>query len=136
MEKFKIQSKSIKKIKDFIIEASDFNFSAEICGFIGYDNKSKKYIAQIEKNYAADQKNYFIISPLNYLKFKNDYEIICIFHSHVSGDESFSEFDIKTSEVSCIAFMVFSINSRKFAFYEPKNKEYNVNIVNNFITKI
>ena len=136
MEKLNIQSKLIDEIKNFIIENSDANFHAEICGFVGYNEKIKKYIAQIEKNQAADPKNYFIISPLNYLKFKKENEIIAIFHSHVFGDETLSEFDIKTSELSCVPFLVFSINSRKFCFYEPKNKDYNVKIIEKFKKKI
>lgn len=136
MEKYKIESESIDEIKKFIIENSDINFSTEICGFIGFNKKTKKYIAQTEKNQSADPKNYFIISPLNYLKFKNENEIIAIFHSHVIGDEKLSEFDIKTSEVTCIPFMIFSINSRKFSFYEPFNKDYNVKLINKFRKKI
>jgi proteasome lid subunit RPN8/RPN11 len=136
MENNNIQSKSIDEIKNFIIKISDFNFHAEVCGFIGFSKKTKEYIAQVEKNQSADPKNYFIISPLNYLKFKKENEIIAIFHSHVFGDESLSEFDIKTSEVSCVPFLVFSINSRKFNFYEPQNKDYNLKIIEKFKKKI
>lgn len=136
METIKINSNSINKIKQFIIDQSDTNFSQEICGFIGFDEQNKSYVAQLEKNQAADPRNFFIISPLSYLKFKNEYSIIGIFHSHIVGDESLSEFDIKTSEVSCVPFIVFSINSRKFCFYEPQNKEYNVKLINTFKKKI
>lgn len=136
MEKFNIESTSINKIKKFIIEKSDANFTAEVCGFIGFNKKTKKYKGQIEENKASDPKNYFVISPLNYLKFKNENEIIAIFHSHVVGDEKPSEFDIKTAELTCVPFMIFSINSRKFCFYEPQNKDYNVKIIEKFKEKV
>lgn len=136
MEKFNIESTSINKIKNFIIEKSNENFTTEICGFIGFDMKTKKYKGQIEKNQAIDPRSYFIISPLNYLKFKNENKVIAIFHSHVSGDEKPSEFDIKTSELTCIPFMIYSINSKKFSFYEPQNKDYDVKIVEKFKGKI
>jgi proteasome lid subunit RPN8/RPN11 len=132
----KIETTSIKKIKNFIIENSELNSHMEICGFIGLDKKNKKYICNIEKNQAADKSNYFIINPLNYLKFKKDYFLIAIFHSHIMGDESFSEFDIKTSEFACVPFMVYSINSKKFSFYEPSKNECNIDLVKKFKEKI
>lgn len=127
---------SIAKIKKFIQNHSDLNLATEICGFVGFNPKQKKYIVQIEKNQATDPKNFFLISPLNYLKFKKDNKIIAIFHSHIAGDESLSEFDIKTSELICVPFMIFSTNTKKFSFYEPRNKEYDVNIINKFKEKI
>jgi proteasome lid subunit RPN8/RPN11 len=136
MEKFNIESTSINKIKKFIIDKSDANFVTEICGFVGFNKKTKKYKVQVEENKASDPKNYFVISPLSYLKFKNENEIIAVFHSHISGDEKPSEFDIKTAELTCVPFMIFSINSRKFHFYEPQNKDFDVKIINKFKEKL
>ena len=131
-----IKNKSLNKIKEFIIKHSDLNFNAEVCGFLGYDVFDKAYVVHIEKNIAEDISNCFVIEPNNYLNFKNDYDIIAVFHSHVVGDETFSEFDIKMSELSCVPFLVFSVNSRKFNFYEPQNKDYNVKRITNFKKKI
>jgi proteasome lid subunit RPN8/RPN11 len=131
----KIKNKSLSKIKEFIIQHADFNLNAEICGFIGFDTNEKTYVAHIEKNLAKNVSDYFLIDPNNYLKFKNDYDIIAIFHSHIVGDESFSEFDIKMSELSCVPFLVFSLNTRKFNLYEPQNKDYNVKRTINFKEK-
>jgi proteasome lid subunit RPN8/RPN11 len=131
-----ILTTSVNKIKNFIQNHSDLNIATEICGFVGFNKKQKKYIAQIEKNQAVDPKNFFLISPLNYLKFKKNNEIIAVFHSHIVGDESLSEFDIKTSELICTPFIIFSTNTRKFSFYEPHNKEYDVNIIDKFKEKV
>jgi proteasome lid subunit RPN8/RPN11 len=131
-----IKNKSLDKVKEFIIQHADFNLNAEICGFLGYDIFDKAYVAHIEKNLAKNISDYFLIDPNNYLKFKNDYDIIAIFHSHIVGDETFSEFDMKMSELSCVPFLVFSTNTRKFNLYEPQNKDYNVKRIVNLKKKI
>jgi proteasome lid subunit RPN8/RPN11 len=131
-----IKNKSLDKVKEFIIKHSDLNLNSEICGFLGYDIFDKAYVAHIEKNLAKDVSSYFLIDPNNYLKFKNDYDIIAVFHSHIVGDETFSEFDIKMSELTCVPFLVFSINSRKFNYYEPQNKDYNVKRITRFKERI
>jgi hypothetical protein len=45
------------------------------------------------------------------------------------GCENPSEFDEKTSENCCYAFVIYSVNSEKFFIYEPEYKDYDVNIV-------
>jgi proteasome lid subunit RPN8/RPN11 len=132
----KIISKSINDIKDFIISRSVGNFNNEICGFVGFDENEKYFVATLEKNESSDPKSFFSINPANYLKFKNQYSMLSIFHSHVVGDENPSDFDIRMSEASCLSFMIFSINSRKFYIYEPQNKDYDVNILTRLKEKI
>lgn len=132
----KIEHKFISKIKDFICNSCFKNMSQEVCGFIGYDEKEKKYVAQIEKNEAIDPKTFFMINPINYLNFKNNYSILGIFHSHITGDENPSEFDIKMSESCCLPFFIFSLNTKKFFIYEPQNKDYDVNIFERIKFKI
>jgi proteasome lid subunit RPN8/RPN11 len=131
-----IKNKSIIKIKDFIAQNSFDNMAQEICGFIGYDEESKMYLATIEKNESSDPKNYFIINPVNYLKFKNNYNIIGVFHSHIMGDETASEFDVKMSEMCCLPFIIFSTNTKKFNIYEPKNQEYDVKLLERVKAKL
>lgn len=125
----KIQSKSINDIKDFIINSCHKNLYHEVCGFIGFDEQSKMYIATLEKNISPNPASFFAISPASYLKFKNEHSMVGIFHSHIAGDENPSEFDIKMAEANCLAFVIFSTNTKKFHIYEPKNTDYNVNIL-------
>lgn len=132
----KIISKSLNEIKDFIMNHSCKNFHNEICGFIGFDENEKCFIATVEKNESTDPKSFFIINPVAYLKFKNQYSLLSIFHSHIIGDENPSEFDIKMSESCCLAFTIFSINSKKFHIYEPKNSDYDVKILQRIKDKI
>lgn len=131
-----IKTKSINEIKDFIMNHSAKNFHNEICGFIGYDEQSEEFVASVEKNESNDPRSFFVISPINYLQFKNQYSMLSVFHSHVVGDEQPSDFDIKISESCCLSFTIFSINSKKFHIYEPKNKDYDVKILQRIKDKI
>lgn len=119
-----IKDKSIVKIRDFVITACIQQTNQEVCGFIGWDRN--QYIATVEKNDAADPKNFFLINPASYLMFSEDYEMLAIFHSHIIGDENPSEFDIKMSEACCIPFVIYSLNTKKFHIYEPHHSELNV----------
>ena len=119
-----IKNKSIAKIRDFIVNACNYQAAQEVCGFIGWDHD--KYIATVEKNDAVDPKSFFVINPASYLMFAEDCDILAIFHSHIAGDESPSEFDIKMSEACCIPFVIYSLNTKKFHIYEPSHSELNV----------
>jgi proteasome lid subunit RPN8/RPN11 len=132
----KIKNKSFRAIKDFLINHSNRNSVNEICGFIGYDTNSEEFVATIEKNQAADTKSFFSIDPVSYLKFKKDYSLISVFHSHILGNETESEFDIKMSEACCLSFIIYSINTHKFNIYEPQNKDYDVNILERVKAKL
>jgi proteasome lid subunit RPN8/RPN11 len=128
-DKLQIKTEIITEIKDFIINNAYFNLNFEICGLLGFDEESQKYIAEIQKNESPDPKNYFIINPIDYLNFKNKYSLIAVFHSHIIYDEKPSEFDIKISESTCLPFIIFSINSKKFYIYEPKYKDYKIDFL-------
>ncbi len=125
----KISNKSLKIIKDFIANRSYQKFQTEICGFIGFDENNGEFVATIENNESDNPREFFAINPVNYLRFKNDYSLVGVFHSHVIGDENPSEFDVKMSEACCLSFIIYSINSQKFKIYEPQHKDYDVNIL-------
>jgi proteasome lid subunit RPN8/RPN11 len=124
----KIINKSINNVIQFIIDESKINNDKEICGFLGY--KDSKYIMQFEENISQDPQNHFLISPANFLKFKNEYSFLAIFHTHTKSDEKPSQFDIKISEACCLPFLIFSLESNKFYIYEPKIKDYSTKELN------
>lgn len=124
----KISHKSFNRIKAFMTNACDSNYVMEVCGFIGFDESEKRFVATIEKNQAEDPKSFFLINPAKFLQFKNKYSLLGIFHSHIVGDEQPSEFDLKMSEACCLPFIIYSINSKKIHIYEPHNKDYDVKI--------
>lgn len=119
-----IKNKSINKINDFIVNACNEQAAQEVCGFVGYNGS--EYVATIEKNDAVDPKNFFVINPVSYLMFAENNDMLAIFHSHIVGDETPSEFDVKMSEACCVPFVIYSLNSKKFHIYEPSHSELNV----------
>lgn len=108
---------------------SETSLIAELCGLVGVDEVNNKLIYQKMKNRAQTPENYFMIDPYDYLSFIKKYKLLLIFHSHLLGDESPSEFDLKTSENSCVPFLIYSICTEKFSLYEPQYKDYDVNII-------
>jgi len=121
--------KEEKEALEYIKKLSHKNFKGEICGFLGYDYSTNQYIVQQEENIAPDPSSLFIINPLNYLLFKDSYRMVAIFHSHIVGDESASEFDVKMAENCCQPFLIYSLNSKKINIYTPENTEADVKIL-------
>jgi proteasome lid subunit RPN8/RPN11 len=123
-----LKNKSLSKIKDFIVNHCIGEFHNEVCGLIGWDEIEKKYVASIEPNEAEDPKNFFVLNPASFLRFKNAHSLLGVYHSHIIGDESPSEFDIKMSEACCVPFFIYSLNTSKFYIYEPQNIDFDVNV--------
>ena len=119
-----IKNRTISKIRDFVVNACNEQVAQEVCGFIGYNGS--EYVATVEKNDAVDPKNFFAISPVSYLMFAENNDMLAVFHSHAVGDETPSEFDVKMSEACCIPFVIYSLNTKKFHIYEPSECELNV----------
>jgi proteasome lid subunit RPN8/RPN11 len=114
---------------EYIKKISHENLRGEICGFLGYDDVTNQYIVQQEENISPDPSALFIINPLNYLLFKDSYRMVAIFHSHIIGDETPSEFDVKMAENCCQPFLIYSLNSKKINIYTPENTEADVKIL-------
>jgi proteasome lid subunit RPN8/RPN11 len=125
IHKCKGEVTALHKIK----EMSNKHFKQEICGFLGYDNEKKEFIIQKEDNIATDPRSHFLINPLSYLLFKDSYSMIAVFHSHIIGDETESEFDVKMSDNCCQPFLIYSLNTKKINIYTPETIESDVNIL-------
>lgn len=121
----------LEKISEW---SSSHNFF-EVCGFVGLD-KNNDYKAIFCENRAENPKNSFLIDPLEYLNFINEYEQVFIFHSHILGNEEPSEKDVMMSENSCFPFLIYSLNTKKFFVYEPKKSKTNALILNKFKSNI
>lgn len=122
----------LNKIKQF----SKISPHMEICGFLGFDINEGKFVAKLENNCSTDPVNFFAIDALKYLLFKEEYSMVCVFHSHIIGDENPSEFDIKMSENCCIPFLVYSLNTDKFKIHEPISLEYNKEMLDKIKDKL
>lgn len=123
---------NIKEALQVIVDESESNSFIEICGFLGFDREKETYIVQNEKNGAENPSEYFMIDPLNYLIFKEKYDLLAVYHSHINTDAEPSEFDVKMSNNCCIPFLIYSIETKKFDLYEPQNLETDVNTYNRF----
>ena len=91
--------------------------------------KKKEFIIQKEDNIATNPQSHFLINPLSYLLFKDSYSMIAVFHSHIVGDETESEFDVKMSDNCCQPFLIYSLNTKKINIYTPETIESDVNIL-------
>ena len=127
MEETLQYSKGERSALHKIKEIAHRNFTREVCGFLGFDKKRNKYVIKKEINISTDPSKYFVINPLSYLLFKEDFEMVAIFHSHILGDEKESEFDVKMADNCCQPFLIYSINSKKINIYTPKTIEGDVN---------
>jgi len=123
---------NLKKSLQDIVDTSEANLFIEVCGFVGFDEENEEYVVQHQKNIAEDPKSHFMIDPLNYLLFKDQYHLVAVYHSHIDSDAEPSEFDIKMSNNCCIPFLIYSVETKKFHLYEPQNLETDVNIHNRF----
>ena len=120
VHKFKTLKSAFREIE----QIGDQNPTIEACGFIGFDEQDESFIVKQE-----DNSEFFLIDPINYLLFKDKYEMVGVFHSHMIGDEQPSEFDIKMAENCCLPFLIYSLNTKKIHIYEPQKVECTVNIL-------
>jgi len=123
---------NLKESFQDIVDTSESNSYLEICGFLGFDQEKNQYVIQHQKNIADNPSQHFMIDPLEYLIFKDRYELVSVYHSHINGDEEPSEFDVKMSDNCCIPFLIYSTESKKFHLYEPQNLEIDVITYNRF----
>lgn len=119
---------NFKDLIFFLRKESESSLFAELCSLIGV-NENKNIVYKQMQNRSKEPNAYFIIDPYDYLAFIKKNSCLCVFHSHLFGDEKESEFDQKTSENCCYPFLIYSINTEKFNLYEPQNKDYDVNII-------
>ena len=83
---------NIKEALQVIVDDSESNSFVEICGFLGFDREKEAYVVQIQKNVAEDPSKHFMIDPLDYLFFKEKYDLLAVYHSHINTDAEPSEF--------------------------------------------
>ena len=112
----------------YVKKEGESSLFAELCAMVGL-TKDGKIVYRKMQNRAKEPNLFFLIDPYDYLSFIQSYKPIAVFHSHLAGDENPSDFDEKTSENCCLAFLIYSICTEKFSIYEPRFKEYSVSII-------
>ena len=123
--RYKTLKAALNRIKKIAREST----SVEVCGFLGLDEDEEFFIVKEESNSSPMPAQFFLINPLDYLLFKDKYELLGLFHSHIIGDEQPSDFDIKMAQNCCLPFLIYSLNTKKTHIYEPQIIECDVNIV-------
>jgi len=118
--------KTEQELIDFLKKEGESSLFAELCALIGKD-KQNNFVYQQMQNRSKDPSSYFMIDPYDYLSFLQQNECLFVFHTHLVCDEKPSDFDTKTSENCCFGFLIYSVMSEKFFFYEPQYKDYDVN---------
>lgn len=119
---------NFKELLFFLKKEADYSLFAELCGLVGLDS-SDQIVYKKMQNRSKNPESYFLIDPFDYLSFIKEYKMLMIFHTHIYGDESASDFDEKTSENCCLPSLIYSVTTEKFFIYEPQNKDYDVNII-------
>lgn len=117
----------MKNALDFFKQQSLSSRAVEICGFLGEKEGELSY--NIVKNKHSDPANYFAIDPLDFLLFKRTSKMIAVFHSHLLGDSSASDFDKVNSENTALPFLIYSIPEDAFSVYIPPNCEVDKNLI-------
>lgn len=117
----------LQKMKEWF-EKKEF---LEICGLVGLDGNGG-YVVKECKNLSQDPTSSFILDPLDYLLFSEEFELLCIYHNHPKGDAEPSQADVEASENTCLPFLIYSNQEKKYKLYEPKTSEVN----SDFIKKI
>ena len=118
-----------KEVLKEVINICESNNFIEICGFIGYQKNSNEFLVEQQENISEDPAKFFLISPVNYLLFKDKVDNLIVFHSHPSSNEEPSEMDIKISDNCCDPFLIYSLVSKKIHIYNPKNSIIDVSIL-------
>lgn len=112
-----------------IVEICKSNEYVEVCGFLGFKKDSNEFIVEEQENISDDPSKYFLISPVNYLLFKDRVDDMIVFHSHINGDEKPSEFDVKVADNCCDPFLIYSLVSKKIHIFTPQYSEVDVSII-------
>lgn len=96
---------------DLLLQIKNYcksNIYEEKCGFI-VESNDELILIPIENKH-LDKKNYFLISPKDYLDIKNKYKIKYFLHSHLSNP-NFSELDILYQKYHNINMLMYNIDA-------------------------
>ncbi len=102
-------------LKEFIKKARD-HATLETCALI-LETHSTHELFFCEN--VSNEKDSFIINPLEYLKAQAIGKVVGVVHSHVDGPDEFSQSDIHSSERTGLPFYLYNIESKNLIEYIP-----------------
>lgn len=95
----------------------------EVCGFVV--NTAGELDVLPMENKSTDPENEFYIPAKQFLYVKNNYEIVAVYHSHARGTSEPSDFDLKTADLICYPFVIYSIEKNDFHIHVPEFSDAN-----------
>lgn len=121
-------------IKQQLINVASPHINDEICGFIC--EKDGEYYYLKSKNRSPYPDKFFYISALDFLKTKEDHNLVGVFHNHAKESEDPSDFDKILGENICYPMIIWSNMSKKFHIFVPKDIDCDVKIVDGLREKL
>lgn len=103
------------QVKKQIIEYAESNSTEEVCAFIVKDDNDIIFLHPVANRHPQPKCN-FLINPLDYLKIKNKYIILALFHSH-NGSAEFSKADLHYHKYHNIDMVIYDLKTKSFNFF-------------------
>jgi len=94
------------------------NVQIEMCGFVV--EKDGEFDVVPMKNRSPNPKEEFYIPAKEFLYVKTNNKIVAVYHSHTRGGCEPSDFDIKTAEMICYPFVMYSLERNTFGVHRPE----------------
>lgn len=121
-------------IKRQIELESEKSPNREVCGFV--IEKDGKLSVLPMKNYSEIPEDEFYIPAKEFLFVKRSNNIVAVYHSHCRGGCEPSDFDIKTADLICYPFIIYSLEQNLFHVHEPEYSEVDKTIVEKIKEKL
>lgn len=111
----------IKMIKRKVEIECEKDIKREICGFVVEKDGELDIIPM--KNYSPKPDEEFYIPAKEFLFVKKQNNIVAVYHSHIRGGSEPSDFDLKTSDLICYPFLIYSVEKNTFNLHEPEHSD-------------
>ena len=95
----------------------------EVCGFI-VKNENDFDLIPVQ-NRSPKPEEQFYIPAKEFLHIKTNNEIVAVYHSHARGTSEPSDFDLKTADLICYPFVIYSIEKNDFHIHVPEFSDAN-----------
>ena len=118
---------NINNLKKNLINFSESCLAREVCGFILQDGEDL-VLKKLQNK--SNNNGLFMIEPVDFLEAKLSGNLVSIFHSHVSGPEKPSKYDIKNAENCLYPFLIYSLDTKKFSLFDKTYFERSEKCVN------
>ena len=92
----------------------------EVCGIVFLNKYHSVEILKTINN-SLNKSESFSIDPKTFLKYKLEYNVIGIYHSHPNSTERPSVQDKKESEELGVPYFIYSLQTKKSFIYYPKS---------------